>query len=340
MWNKQPVFSGKQPADLKEYPSVEEVKDAWMEGKMQAKAVAASLEMTDMDVAEVYIDQPENDMDNMRTEEEQREVNVPTENDEFTTSCSTDVDSVSARESLENIIGSLERDGNEGELAPEESNEPNIQSVAVQSQIAVPGVGLRYKSMVVSEINSSPHTAWDRLQRVRQRNFSTINHTDVNENCLSLLDDCAYRVNDGFKILQVCRLRKKGRSRGYIEYQMPVSFESADKNDIEVVGNLYQGRCSEMQKGALITITFKQVITVVRLEFDPVKATYTLNSDDEAKINSALAPRSRGPRSSTVVNDDNDVDETGMIRAVIAPDVIDDNIPRSARSRVQRYFTT
>lgn len=253
---------------------------------------------------------------------------------------------LSARESFENIIDSFECDGSEGEAALEEiinNNEPNIQSVAVQSQIAVPGVGLRYKSTVISEINSSPHTAWHRLQRVRQRNFSTMNQTDVNENCVSLLDDCAYRVNNGFKILRVCRLRKKGRSRGYIEYQMPVSFESADKNDIEVVGNLYEGRCSEMQKGALITITFKQVMTVVRLEFDPVKATYKLNSDDKAKINFALAPRSRGTRSSTVVNDDNDVDETGMIRAVIAPEpseLVDDNLRRSVRSRVQRYFIT
>lgn len=81
------MFDGKQPSDLKAYPSVAEVKDAWMEGKMQARVVAASLEMTDMDVHEVYIDQPENYMDNMITEDEQSEVNVSTENDEFTTSC-------------------------------------------------------------------------------------------------------------------------------------------------------------------------------------------------------------------------------------------------------------
>ena len=157
VWNKQQVFSGKQPSDLNAYPSAEEVKDAWMEGKIQAKAVAATLDMISMDLNEVCIEQPEDDMDNMLTEDEQSEVNIPTESYECIESCSAEVDSISARQS--------------------------------------------------------------------------------------------YRVNGGFKILRVSRLRKKGRSRGYIEYQMPVSFESADRNDIEVVGTLYQGAFGEMQRG-------------------------------------------------------------------------------------------
>ena len=55
VWNKQPMFSGKQPSDFKVYPSAEEVKDTWMEGEIQAEAVAVSLGMINMDLNEVAL---------------------------------------------------------------------------------------------------------------------------------------------------------------------------------------------------------------------------------------------------------------------------------------------
>ena len=42
---------------------------------------------------------------------------------------------------------------------------------------------------------SSPHTAWDRLSRVRQRNFGSSVNEDTQANKLSLYDDSA--VKDG-----------------------------------------------------------------------------------------------------------------------------------------------
>ena len=143
--------------------------------------------------------------------------------------------------------------------------------------------------------------------------------------------------------LRVSRIRKKG-TRGYIEYKEPVSLVDR-KSSIQVIGNCDR---STLKRGCLFLTSLTKVITVLHTDYSKENETCSIHQQDEEHVLESIRPR---PRVRNIHHDHDDreriadehgVDETGMIRAVIAPqnDSYDNGIRRSSRTRVQRYYTS
>ena len=62
-------------------------------------------------------------------------------------------------------------------------------------------------------------------------------------------------------ILRIQRIRKKGATRSYVEYKLPVSYSSPDRRDILILGQIYTERDGGFElQGSPIEIRASEVI--------------------------------------------------------------------------------
>ena len=246
--------------NLRDYPSQEETLAAWREGCHEARCTAHRLGMFDdfdPDNDNGYPPHPgdngdwfyhpfggdrrdmqaenddSDDNDGNDTEEESSGDNDTDDSDETdeegSDSDNNDNDTVEKSDEEVghwNLAYVDEEDGGEDNRDGFHQDTSVDESSAISPVVDIPGVGKRYKSTVINEMNTSVSLSKDRLLRVRFRpeNIPTTLNTDDNANSLCLFDDCAFTSDnaEGFTIGSVQRIVKKMK-RGRVEYVKPTA---------------------------------------------------------------------------------------------------------------------
>ena len=127
-------------------------------------------------------------------------------------------------------------------------------------------------------LNEDPKLSNDRFVCVRQTTRTSrscegeaVSEPDGKE--FGLFDDVVYKKSNSFGVGKICRIRKKGASRGYEEYKMPVKFDSNLKNISIVVAEYtyIDGNVDIFTVGtSLIEIRAEKLITTITLEYNVI----------------------------------------------------------------------
>ena len=111
-----------------------------------------------------------------------------------------------------------------------------------------------------------------------------------------LFDDVVYKKNNSFGVGKICRIRKKGASRGYVEYKMPVKFDSNLK-DISIVVAEYTcivGNVDIFTEGtSLIGIQAEKLITTITLEYNVEENVFLPDQDEISRIRESFSLQAR-----------------------------------------------
>ena len=233
----------------------------------------------------------------------------------------------------------------------ETTAEDTDQRIKISPTLTVPGYGRQYKSHLVTLLNQKPELSHDRLTRVRQNQDSgeAVNSTTANrDKAITLFDDYAY-VGDGpggtLKYGRVLRVRKKGKTRGYVEYKYPVSFNDPNLKDISCVVQQYSPSLDvpstfHVKNQDVAEVSASNIITHVNFTYDPVKEVVAADNDElsiiEATFQSRRKTNSKKKSSVTAVpekqsNIDFNID--GVIRSTVVPTEDASGARRSKRTR-------
>lgn len=249
IWDRQFEENERKPTrNLKDYPSADQVICAWKEGVEMAKQLARKLGMNpetendeDSEDSE-WFQKPMSHVDfqeslkGMLTDEEEESLRMQVseqEDQDYVSSEESTQPASDISEDIRHIVNPLL--DQEGEAS---KNRPTIH---------VPGVGKRYKSTVVSELRNNPQLSTDRLKRVRSAAAAAAQDQPNDDDqttghSLCLFDDCALYDPDvsgrRFVLGRVQRMRKKGKSRGYVEYVRPVDLANKP-SDVELFVSKY-----------------------------------------------------------------------------------------------------
>lgn len=206
--------------NLQDYPSAEEVKEAWKEGIIMAKNLACRLGMHP-DGDEDNDDRQRDDGDDddqdggggddgggIADEDERKWFDSPMTYVDFKDS----LKGMAIEEELEDLGQNVDQNDDENEEAIVNDNSDPEKNKATMT---VPGVGVRYKSTVIAKLRNNPNLSLDCLRRIRdacaasrQSNSTMESSTDV----LCLFDDCALHFpaqQNHFVLGQVQRMKKK-----------------------------------------------------------------------------------------------------------------------------------
>ena len=160
-------------------------------------------------------------------------------------------------------------------------------------QIAVPDVGMMFKSTVVTLLNSKDMLSKDRLTRVKAASNATALPVDnVSETEVSPFSDVVLKRRSTVDLGRVKRIiLTKPRS---CEYTKPVSLDDPDASDLSVILKLYQlSEANEREyfyNGHLIETKFSNIVSLIDLEYDSSGNVYRI---DEAAHSSLTALKTR-----------------------------------------------
>ncbi|KAJ7387394.1 hypothetical protein OS493_004388 [Desmophyllum pertusum] len=236
IWDRQFEENERKPTrNLKDYPSADQVICAWKEGVEMAKQLARKLGMNP---------ETENDEDSEDSEWFQK----PMSHVDFQES----LKGMLTDEEEESLRMQVSEQEDQDYVSSEESTQPasdiseDIRHI-VNPLLDQEGVGKRYKSTVVSELRNNPQLSTDRLKRVRSAAAAAAQDQPNDDDqttghSLCLFDDCALYDPDvsgrRFVLGRVQRMRKKGKSRGYVEYVRPVDLANKP-SDVELFVSKY-----------------------------------------------------------------------------------------------------
>lgn len=135
--------------------------------------------------------------------------------------------------------------------------------------VAVPNVGIRYKSTVINELNVNKKLSLDRLIRVRPSTTcsKTVNESRPDARNVALFEDWAIRNSkeeNGYLLGHIVRIRKKGKKRGFIDYTRPYELNDSDSG-IEVIYQKYEAFGDAYKLGELRTISPKSLLRKVEM---------------------------------------------------------------------------
>ena len=135
--------------------------------------------------------------------------------------------------------------------------------------VAVPNIGIRYKSTVINELNVGRKLSLDRLTRVRASTTcnKTVNEPRPDKRNVALFEDWAIRNSKeetGYVLGHIVRIRKKGKTKGFIDYTRPYELNDSDSG-IEVIYQKYEAFDDAYQLGELHTISPKGLLCKVEM---------------------------------------------------------------------------
>ncbi len=167
--------------------------------------------------------------------------------------------------------------------------------------IEIPGVGVRYKSTVIAELNQNEKLSLDRLNRVRApvSKDKGAEKSVTDHEMASLFDDWAIKSSKescGYEVGHIVRIRKKGKKRGYIEYSRPISADDCQNNvGVEVIYQKYEclhDRFS-FKLGALYKISPKNLLCRVDVMIEDDVYVIDANEQDKCAMKVSKRPQSR-----------------------------------------------
>ena len=92
----------------------------------------------------------------------------------------------------------------------------------------------------MAQFNRHPNVSANRLKRVKtSQSRQNEDSPGIEQDMVGLYDDCAItnkEVPDGFSLVQITRMRKKGQSRGYIEHRDPIPLNKLSEfSNVEII---------------------------------------------------------------------------------------------------------
>lgn len=205
---------------------------------------------------------------------------------------------------MHNILNGLEDQ--------DKTTDDNISAATID----IPGVGVRYKSTVIAELNENEKLSLDRLKRVRapSKGKDTENSA-ADKEMASLFDDWAIKSSKescGYSIGHIVRIRKKGKKRGYVEYTRPITTEDSQNNaGVEVIYQKYE-RVNDgfsFKLGALYQISPKNLLCKVDVIVED--DLYIVDANEQDKCATKVSKRHRSRPTDNQPGVQGSADESG-----------------------------
>eukprot|EP00112_Aurelia_sp_Birch-Aquarium-sp1_P019012 Seg4620.1 transcript_id=Seg4620.1/GoldUCD/mRNA.D3Y31 product="hypothetical protein" protein_id=Seg4620.1/GoldUCD/D3Y31 len=324
----------KQDDVLKVYPSKNEEIKLWKDGVDKARDFASLLGMspscykrTSLGPWDAMIPHqiscfPRNDwfyspntykplfeknvLSDMCDDEENDEEETPEASDSSTLNENVTDDDSTIIEDQNEIEGIMEDDvyveGMQGQMHTilnglEEQN--NTSDENISATMKIPGVGVRYKSTVIAELNENEKLSLDRLKRVRApvRKGKGTATNEVDEELACLFDDWAIKSSKescGYVIGHIVRIRRKGKKRGYVEYTRPISTEESQETvGVEIIYQKYESvrDIFSFKLGALFKISPKNLLSKVNVMVEG--DLYIIDANEQDKCATKVLKRQR-----------------------------------------------
>ncbi|XP_072048226.1 uncharacterized protein [Amphiura filiformis] len=216
--------------------------------------------------------------------------------------------------------------------------------------VDVPGYGRQYKQTLVRLLNDNPKLSHDRLVRVRQTYISKRNsgipdaeadttklpaHSDI-----CLFDDYVAVTSSGtMLVLRILRMRKKGATRGFVEYKLPVKYSAVDRKDIVVVGQLYTDTTGGfVLEGSTVEVKASEIVCHINLSYDAGiyscgHEEFQLILEEVNKMKTTPESSKRPRRSAQPARQQSATDDGTVRTTVVAAPESDDGVRRSRRQR-------
>lgn len=137
---------------------------------------------------------------------------------------------------------------------------------------------------------------------------------------------------------RVQRIRKKGKSKGYVEYKFPVEFTDPHRKDIKVIFQTYTvEECGNMSfsMSTINEVTAADVICQLNLEYDIATGMYVPNQEELSTIQDEALRLQEPKRKKTQHRRMTQQPEfDGTVRTIVQPSSTEDGPRRSGRQRV------
>lgn len=179
--------------------------------------------------------------------------------------------------------------------------------------------------------------------RVRQLNHAAESHHEVTtpDNKISLFEDYAFIKDNEVKFGRLCRMRKKGRSRGHIEYAKPIAFNDKNASEISLLFQEYDEDLNRfcLNCSKLTEICATKVVSHFNLSVGEESGQLYANQEEVASIRNSFNEKeanknSKRARSNILQRERQQMTSEGTERTVVLPPSNEDeNVRRSKRTR-------
>lgn len=171
--------------------------------------------------------------------------------------------------------------------------------------VIVPNVGPMFKATLVAQFNREPNISAERLKRIRSTSTTKPQGDGPSladsAATIGLYDDVAILLKESgtskYVLARVIRMRKKGQTRGYVEYKKPVSL--ADKSQVTGVEIIVQKYDMLQDNHFTLNKTYhvypiSKVISSVNVVFNVQSGEYEIQPDEASLLESVVAAENVG----------------------------------------------
>lgn len=184
-------------------------------------------------------------------------------------------------------------------------------TVRHRNQILVPGAGHRFKSTVVNMFAVDSKLAKDRLQRVRQRQYTgtRVNVDHDSQSTVSKFDDLAIYIprKQCIMLIRAERFIKQGK-RSKNEYNNPIDLSSGAKG-VVVLGSRFSPAVNSgvnfsekidfVMERSTVELPLENCIMKVKLNFDGQHSTYQLDYGHRKQLEAFIVSKGQQKRKGT-----------------------------------------
>lgn len=156
-----------------------------------------------------------------------------------------------------------------------------------------------------------------------------------------MFEDYGYIAEDKVWYGRISRIRKKGRSRGMVEYKMPVSFTDKNLSEINVLFDVYEkvGEDNVSFKRSshlIVEVQASKIISHVNMQYDVESELFHIDAEEIEAIENEFDlrhTRRRNRNNDSHRDRTKNVEQSGTVRTVVLPVSSSGDSRRSQRAR-------